>query len=29
MTSSGSSHFEFDLGDMLPAEEWMDNIIRI
>jgi hypothetical protein len=32
-STSGGSHFEFDLGDMLPSEglqyEWMDNIIRI
>jgi len=32
-STSGGSHFEFDLGDMLPGEglqyEWMDNIIRI
>lgn len=32
-STSGGSHFEFDLGDMLPSEglqyDWMDNIIRI
>lgn len=32
-STSGGSHFEFDLGDMLPSDglqyEWMDNIIRI
>lgn len=32
-STSGGSHFEFDLGDMMPSEglqyDWMDNIIRI